>query len=64
MSIECGECERDLRGGHAQGCSRHACRGDNAVACAKIRYGLSHDEATEEPCDCECHELDMEDDDA
>jgi hypothetical protein len=22
MSIECGECERDLRGGHAPGCSR------------------------------------------
>jgi hypothetical protein len=24
MSIECGECERDLRGGHAEGCSRKA----------------------------------------
>lgn len=23
MSIECGECERDLRGGHADDCSRH-----------------------------------------
>lgn len=22
MSIECGECEQDLRGGHAPGCSR------------------------------------------
>lgn len=22
MSIECGECERDLRGGHADDCSR------------------------------------------
>lgn len=23
MSIECGECERDLRGGHAEDCSRN-----------------------------------------
>ena len=23
MSIECGECERDLRGGHADDCSRN-----------------------------------------
>lgn len=23
MSIECGECERDLRGGHASSCSRY-----------------------------------------
>lgn len=23
MSIECGECERDLRGGHDESCSRH-----------------------------------------
>jgi hypothetical protein len=23
MSIECGECEHDLRGGHAENCSRH-----------------------------------------
>lgn len=23
MSIECGECERDLRGGHAPSCSRY-----------------------------------------
>lgn len=23
MSIECGECERDLRGGHDEGCSRY-----------------------------------------
>lgn len=23
MSVECGECERDLRGGHDPSCSRH-----------------------------------------
>lgn len=23
MSIECGECERDARGGHLDSCSRH-----------------------------------------
>jgi ribosome modulation factor len=23
MSMECVECERDLRGGHAESCSRH-----------------------------------------
>jgi hypothetical protein len=23
MSIECGECERDLRGGHSTDCSRY-----------------------------------------
>jgi hypothetical protein len=23
MSLECSECEHDLRGGHAQGCSRY-----------------------------------------
>lgn len=23
MSLECSECERDLRGGHSGGCSRH-----------------------------------------
>ena len=26
MSIECGECERDLRGGHDLSCSRHPLR--------------------------------------
>lgn len=27
MSIECGECERDLRGGHAEDCSRYPAAG-------------------------------------
>ena len=40
-----------------------ACPSDSALQCVKIRYGLSHDDAVEEPCDCECHERDMEDDD-
>ena len=26
MSVECGECERDLRGGHAADCSRYRLR--------------------------------------
>lgn len=25
MSLECSECERDLRGGHDPECSRHPC---------------------------------------
>lgn len=35
MSIECGECERELRGGHAAECSR------------RVRLRVAHTEAAE-----------------
>lgn len=36
MSIECGECERDLRGGHSADCSRHP---NNKLVSPKISVG-------------------------
>lgn len=43
MSIECGECEHDLRGGHAPGCSRYV---QHAPTCQ-----LLDDEEAECTCD-------------
>jgi len=46
MSIECRECERDLRGGHDEECSRYVKPCDVCIA--------TH---CDEECDCECHSL-------
>lgn len=45
MSLECSECERDLRGGHDEGCSRYVKPCDECV----------RTECDEECC-CECHD--------
>lgn len=37
MSMECSECERDLRGGHAPDCSRHPNNRRSAVKPADLR---------------------------
>lgn len=39
MSIECGECERDLRGGHAISCSHYKLREGVAEAMYKKATG-------------------------
>lgn len=35
MSVECAECERDLRGGHDAGCSRRCRVADGADQCER-----------------------------
>jgi hypothetical protein len=50
MSIECAECERDLRGGHDPSCSRHR-------YCTCGHGQSSHDfENDGDCCRCECRE--------
>ena len=44
MSIECGECEHDLRGGHDPSCSRYVKPCDECLR-----------EECDEECDCKCH---------
>ena len=44
MSIECSECERDLRGGHAEKCSRYVRSCDNCIK-----------QDCDEECQCNCH---------
>ncbi len=46
MSLECSECERDLRGGHDEGCSRYRppCKICRAIG-----------DLCDEECDCGCH---------
>jgi len=44
MSLECSECERDLRGGHDPSCSRYI------KPCTKCEA-----EECDEECNCECH---------
>lgn len=52
MSIECAECERDLRGGHAIGCSRRRCK------CDAYEADECNGRPGQHPCTCECHEYD------
>ena len=49
MSIECGECERDLRGGHDPSCSRYEAEVERRIteavaaereACAKLAASM------------------------
>ena len=48
MSLECSECEMDLRAGHAEGCSRYV---EPCAVCKEAqKIGLCDEE-----CDCECH---------
>lgn len=47
MSLECSECEHDLRGGHDPSCSRYV------APCKKCQEESCEDE---EFCFCECHE--------
>lgn len=44
MSLECSECERDLRGGHDKRCSRYVKPCDE---CLRTEC--------DEECDCKCH---------
>ena len=44
MSIECSECERDLRGGHDESCSRYVRPCDQCL-----------NSECDEECSCECH---------
>lgn len=44
MSYECSECERDLRAGHLEHCSRYR------KPCEKCEQ-----ERCDEECDCDCH---------
>lgn len=39
-----------------------ACPSDSAVQYVMVRYDLRRDQAINEPCDCECHERETEDD--
>lgn len=56
MSLECSECESDLRSGHADGCSRRRCECGHAlkdhagmfVGCCAV--DLEDGELA--PCDC------------
>jgi hypothetical protein len=47
MSLECSECEHDLRGGHAETCSRYRKPCEECL----IYDGIECDEE----CDCSCH---------
>lgn len=49
MSIECGECERDLRGGHDMSCSRYNLTKGVALAMHKALGQNVHDEEFEIP---------------
>ena len=44
MSIECGECERDLRGGHDEGCSRFTPHPKDICQC--LDYREDHENGT------------------
>lgn len=64
MSLECGECEMDLRGGHSGGCSRHPINGKKhplRKAVAKLRKSIgARDEhhwgcATRHGKKCDCY---------
>jgi hypothetical protein len=44
VSLECSECEHDLRGGHDPSCSRYV------KPCERCER-----EQCDEECDCECH---------
>lgn len=53
MSIECGECERDLRGGHDETCSRHpknVAANDTKPAGAQSRAGEAGANLTDVLC--------------
>lgn len=49
MSIECGECERDLRGGHDPSCSRY--RGEPPPCTCTFRLQGVDDDAHQIACD-------------
>jgi len=55
MSIECSECERDLRGGHDPSCSRY-----KKMICSCGHLSEAHDE---EGCcwECDCVNFDAKD---
>ena len=42
---------------------RCACPSTDAQECVEVRYGVTDDEARDEPCECACHETDEDDDD-
>lgn len=58
MSVECGECERDLRGEHDPSCSRY-----KPYICANCEDGNHHwcerivpDPEVNSECTCKCKE--------
>lgn len=63
MSVECSECERDLRGGHAENCSRNLgppCTCDHPQ---KRHYHRRHDAPTRGFCtQCLCREFEKAED--
>lgn len=48
MSLECSECERDLRGGHGPGCSRY--KGEPPECTCTFRLVGMDDEQHQERC--------------
>lgn len=52
MSLECSECEHDLRGGHDESCSRYRKPCDICLMAGETGYPYECDEE----CDCECHQ--------
>lgn len=47
---------------HAAREARCACPSTDAGECVEMRYGITSDEARDEPCECACHESDEDDD--
>ena len=65
MSLECSECERDLRGGHDPSCSRYRkpcedCRTtwvNDWAKRSRVRVVEEFEAQCDEECNCDCHKV-------